>query len=56
MAGVRIVIPAHHTEILSCDWCKYNEVQYGSLQGTLLNANCAVVCLVDVDLGAVSDR
>ncbi|XP_077000231.1 peroxisomal biogenesis factor 7 isoform X3 [Tamandua tetradactyla] len=24
-AGVRIVIPAHHTEILSCDWCKYNE-------------------------------
>ncbi|CAO2628358.1 Peroxisomal targeting signal 2 receptor [Lemmus lemmus] len=25
IAGVRIVIPAHHTEILSCDWCKYNE-------------------------------
>ncbi|KAL6039247.1 hypothetical protein STEG23_024140, partial [Scotinomys teguina] len=24
-AGVRIVIPAHQTEILSCDWCKYNE-------------------------------
>uniref|UniRef100_A0A8C5ZYQ4 Peroxin-7 n=1 Tax=Marmota marmota marmota TaxID=9994 RepID=A0A8C5ZYQ4_MARMA len=23
--GVRIVIPAHQTEILSCDWCKYNE-------------------------------
>uniref|UniRef100_A0A452VH79 Peroxin-7 n=1 Tax=Ursus maritimus TaxID=29073 RepID=A0A452VH79_URSMA len=23
--GVRIVVPAHHAEILSCDWCKYNE-------------------------------
>jgi hypothetical protein len=25
-AGVRIVVPAHQAEILSCDWCKYNEV------------------------------
>uniref|UniRef100_A0A8C0WEU5 Peroxin-7 n=1 Tax=Castor canadensis TaxID=51338 RepID=A0A8C0WEU5_CASCN len=24
-AGVRIVVPAHQAEILSCDWCKYNE-------------------------------
>uniref|UniRef100_A0A5F9CUV9 Peroxin-7 n=1 Tax=Oryctolagus cuniculus TaxID=9986 RepID=A0A5F9CUV9_RABIT len=23
--GVRIVIPAHQAEVLSCDWCKYNE-------------------------------
>ncbi|KAF4024602.1 hypothetical protein G4228_016722 [Cervus hanglu yarkandensis] len=23
--GVRIVVPAHQAEILSCDWCKYNE-------------------------------
>nr|KAF6462726.1 peroxisomal biogenesis factor 7 [Molossus molossus] len=24
-AGVRIVVPAHQAEILTCDWCKYNE-------------------------------
>lgn len=24
--GVRTVVPAHQAEILSCDWCKYNEV------------------------------
>ncbi|XP_072493787.1 peroxisomal biogenesis factor 7 isoform X3 [Notamacropus eugenii] len=24
-SGVKIVIPAHQAEILSCDWCKYNE-------------------------------
>lgn len=25
--GVKLVIPAHQAEILSCDWCKYDEVQ-----------------------------
>lgn len=22
------MVPAHQAEILSCDWCKYNEVPY----------------------------
>lgn len=24
--GVKLVIPAHQAEVLSCDWCKYDEV------------------------------
>lgn len=41
--GVRIVIPAHQTEILSCDWCKYDEVQRVVLWRVLL---CVLSVLV----------
>ncbi len=28
----RLAVPAHKTEILSCDWCKYDQVSISSIQ------------------------
>ncbi|XP_065488933.1 peroxisomal biogenesis factor 7 isoform X3 [Caloenas nicobarica] len=36
--GVKLVIPAHQAEILSCDWCKYDE--FSPFHATLL-ASCS---------------
>lgn len=57
-AGVRIVVPAHQADILSCDWCKYNEVLSLTLSGAaeplpMLKCSRFYFMFVYMDFGSV---